>query len=147
LTGSIRTFAPTDSGDLTATSIFGAGTHYRENDLNTRSLPVDLTRASDLPFVGAASECNGRRSGVKRPQRGADSHRRLMVDTQLRRANSELRVLKRWGRFPGMSSSLDMRQFAYPTSLPIGDNQTISQPYVVTMFNLAGSKKKDRIRD
>ncbi len=72
-----------------------------------------------------------------------------MVDAQIKaRGIENSRVLKAMGKVPRHEFvPLDMREYAYyDTPLPIGDGQTISQPYIVAlMTELADPKSDDRV--
>ena len=102
--------------------------------------------------LAGGSQCNRTApttSEKKEPQRELESRRRLMVDAQLKaRGIQDSRVLKAMGKVPRHEFiPLDMREYAYyDTPLPIGDEQTISQPYIVAlMTELADLKRDDRV--
>ncbi|RPJ59618.1 MAG: protein-L-isoaspartate(D-aspartate) O-methyltransferase [Acidobacteria bacterium] len=102
--------------------------------------------------LAGGSQCN--RSATpsaekKEPQRELENRRRMMVDAQLKaRGIENSRVLKAMGKVPRHEFiPPGMREYAYhDTPLPIGDEQTISQPYIVAlMTELANPKRDDRV--
>ncbi len=103
-------------------------------------------------ILAGGSQCNRTApttSEKNEPQQGLESRRRLMVDAQLKaRGIQNSRVLKAMGKVPRHEFiPVNMREYAYYDSpLPIGDEQTISQPYIVAlMTELADLKRDDRV--
>jgi len=101
--------------------------------------------------LAGGSQCNRAVPAAekKEPQRELESRRHLMVDAQLKgRGINNSGVLKAMGKVPRHEFiPLDMREYAYhDTPLPIGDGQTISQPYIVAMMTeLADPGRDDRV--
>lgn len=102
-------------------------------------------------LVTGSSQCNRRASSTVKqdPQQEFENQRGRMVDAQLApRGIQNSRVLKAMGKVPRHEFvPPDMREYAYyDTPLPIGDNQTISQPYIVAlMTELANPQQDDRV--
>jgi protein-L-isoaspartate(D-aspartate) O-methyltransferase len=101
--------------------------------------------------VTGASRCNrSAPSSVKTQSDAAfENGRRLMVNAQLKdRGIRSQRVLKAMGKVPRHEFvPPNLREYAYSDSpLPIGNGQTISQPYIVAlMTELAELKSDDRV--
>ncbi len=104
-----------------------------------------------LAVAGGSSQCNrpAPTTEEKQAQSELESRRRQMVDAQLKaRGIQNPRVLRALGKVPRHEFvPLDLREYAYYDSpLPIGDDQTISQPYIVAlMTELADPKRGDRV--
>ncbi len=116
------------------------------------SSPWFLTWGLSVCLASAgASECNrpAEPPAQQAPRRELNGQRRLMVDAQLKaRGIQNSRVLKAMGKVPRHEFiPVDLREYAYyDTPLPIGDGQTISQPYVVAiMTELADLKRDERV--
>jgi len=114
--------------------------------------PLFLTWGLSICLVIAGSpQCNRLTppAGKKELQRELESRRQLMVDAQIKaRGIQSSRVLKAMGKVPRHEFvPVDMQDYAYyDTPLPIGDGQTISQPYIVAMMTeLADPQRDDRV--
>src|SRR3954468_1707126 len=104
----------------------------RRSWVGSRTLPLPCSRTSAWLFRN-----RWRRSSMSPEGRVSADERAQMVEWQLRRRGIEdERVLAAMGRVPReLFVPPDLRDGAYAdAALPIGGNQTISQPYMVALI-------------